>query len=175
MTDALWILSAWLMADFMSGVFHWWEDRYGVEDWPIVGPLIVSPNVMHHTQPRAFLEGNILQRNWTTAVPAGLLAACFAWAGWYWMATACAFTGVGNEVHAWAHQKCCRQIRGLQMLGILQSQEQHSQHHTQPFSENYCVMTDLVNPVLERAGFWRGAEWVIRQCGVPPRPEREMA
>lgn len=172
----MWWLSAWLMADFLSGVFHWWEDRYGVEDWPIVGPLIVAPNVAHHSQPTAFVHQDLWSRNWTTAVPAFSLAAVAWLLGSPWWCLVFAFTAVGNEVHAWAHQKCSRPIRGLQLLGIIQSQEQHAEHHRRPFDRNYCVMTDWLNPVLSRAGFWPAIERAIGTVfGVFPRPERADA
>lgn len=154
-------LAAWLMADFLSGVFHWWEDRYGVESWPVIGPIIVSPNVLHHAQPTAFLKGGFFTRNWTTFAPALAFAAAAWWLGSPWWTLVGLCVAMGNEVHAWAHQKCSRRIRGLQMLGLLQSQEQHAIHHRDPFDKNYCVMTDYLNPVLSAIRFWEGMEAAI--------------
>ena len=159
--SAIAIIAAWLMADFLSGVFHWWEDNYGVESWPIIGPLIVAPNIMHHSQPTAFLKGSLLVRNWTTFVPALTFAIVAFLCGYLWWALVFVFVAAGNEVHAWAHQKCSRPIRGLQLLGIIQSQEQHAIHHTDPFDRNYCVMTDWLNPWLTRVRFWEGVEAVV--------------
>lgn len=176
MENAAWWLTAWLFADFLSGVFHWWEDRYGVEDWPLIGPIVVAPNVMHHSQPTAFLKQGLIVRNWTTVVPAAILAAAAWLAGAHWLAAALCFTGAANEVHAWAHQRCSRPIRGLQLIGILQSQEQHAEHHRRPFDRNYCVMTDWMNPLLSRIHFWTGIETAIGAVfGVYPRPERANA
>jgi hypothetical protein len=172
----IYALAAWLMADFISGVFHWWEDRYGVEDWPVIGPLIVSPNVMHHSQPTAFLRGGYLSRNWTTFVPALTFAAAAWWLGSPWLTLVGVFAANANEVHAWAHQKCCRQIRALQLLGICQSHEQHAAHHRQPFDRNYCVMTDWVNPVLDGIGLWPALEALVAATtGVRPLAERQVA
>lgn len=175
MRDAAWILSAWLMADICSGVFHWWEDRYGDPEWPVLGRYVVAPNILHHTEPRAFLLGSYLERNWTTILPAAGLAAVFACLRLWWLATVCLMLSQANEIHAWSHQRCCRVIRGLQLLGFLQSPDQHSQHHKQPFSQHFCVMSDWANPVLEAIGAWRAAEWCIGKCGVFPRAEREQA
>jgi ubiquitin-conjugating enzyme E2 variant len=169
------LVSAWLMADFMSGIFHWFEDRYGVESWPVIGPLVVSPNIMHHSQPRAFLDQSVWSRNWTTVVPS-LSAAAVAWyTGAHWLATAFALLATANEVHAWAHQKCSRPIRALQMLGVFQSQEQHASHHAKPFDRNYCVMSDWMNPVLQAAGFWSAAEALLAVFGVRPLAIRSEA
>ena len=169
------VVAAWLMADFISGVVHWWEDRYGVEEWPIVGPLIVTPNVRHHAEPHEFLRGNIVSRNWTTFIPAIAFAAAALWAGSPWLALVGAFVSVANEVHAWAHQKCSRPIRAMQLLGVIQSQEQHSAHHRRPFDRNYCVMTDWANPVLSAVHFWPAAERVVARFGPRPRLERAEA
>ncbi len=44
-----------LIADFISGLFHWLEDAYGREDWPITGWLVTKPNILHHhNSPGAF-------------------------------------------------------------------------------------------------------------------------
>jgi ubiquitin-conjugating enzyme E2 variant len=37
------LIGAVLAADFLSGLFHWLEDAYGREDWPITGRLITKP------------------------------------------------------------------------------------------------------------------------------------
>jgi hypothetical protein len=173
--DLLSLVSAWLAADFISGAFHWWEDRYGDASWPILGPLVVAPNVLHHTQPRAFLDQTVLMRNWTTAVPSLGLSAAAWYAGANWLATVFAMLSVANEVHAWAHQKCSRPVRALQLLGVLQSQEQHADHHTKPFDTNYCVMTDWLNPVLQAVGFWPGVEAVVGVFGIRPLACRSAA
>jgi ubiquitin-conjugating enzyme E2 variant len=170
------VLTAWLAADFFSGVFHWVEDRYGVEDWPVVGPLVVAPNVAHHSQPMAFVQQGFVSRNWTTILPAWLAAAAAWLLGSPWFALAFFFTGFGNEVHSWAHQRCSRPIRGLQLIGIIQSQEQHAAHHRRPFDQNYCVMTDWLNPVFTWNGFWLCAEEIVEALtGAVPRPERREA
>ena len=37
------ILLCVLMADFLSGLFHWAEDSYGKPEWPIIGTTIIAP------------------------------------------------------------------------------------------------------------------------------------
>lgn len=172
----MWWLSAWLMADLLSGLVHWWEDRYGDPSWPVLGPLVVEPNIRHHEDQKAFLAPSVWGRNWTAAAPAWTLAGILAACGMHWMAASLAALGLANEVHAWAHQRCSRPIRGLQLLGVLQSPEQHAEHHRRPFDRNYCTMTDWLNPVLSRVEFWAAIERVIGTVfGVFPRPERADA
>lgn len=169
------VLAAWLAADFVTGVAHWWEDRYGVETWPIVGPLVVRPNIEHHALPTKFLKQGIFSRNWTAAAPSLFLAMVAWWLGSPWLTLVFAFSATANEIHAWSHQRCSRPIRGLQLLGVLHSQEQHAAHHRRPYDKNYCVMTDWLNPVLTAFGFWLAVESVIAFFGPVPSAERAEA
>lgn len=169
------VLAAWLAADLLVGVVHWWEDRYGDPSWPVIGRFVVEPNIRHHRDPRRFLAGNYWQRNYSSIVPAAVAAAVAAACGEWWLGLVVTFASQGNEVHGWAHQKCSRFVRGLQMTGILHSPEQHADHHEQPFDCNYCTMTDWVNPVLEWIGFWRHLEAAFSLVGIRPVPAREVA
>ena len=62
------LLLGWLLADFLSGVLHWIEDRFGRgrEHWPVLGQLIFAPNLLHHADPTDFLRASFVGRNWTT-------------------------------------------------------------------------------------------------------------
>lgn len=170
------IATAWLAADFLSGLVHWLEDRYGDPAWPVLGPHVIEPNIRHHTDQLAFTLVGYWQRNWTSIVPASIAAAVAYACGHVFAALVLAMLSQANEIHAWAHQRCCRPIRGLQLLGVLQSPEQHATHHRRPFDTYYCVMTDWLNPLLARIGFWPGLETLVRRVtGIKPRPEREDA
>lgn len=48
--------------------------------------------------------------------------------------------------------------RALQSVGVLQSPAHHARHHKDPFASHFCAGTNLLNPVLEAIGFWRGLE-----------------
>lgn len=171
----LYFLSAWIAADLVTGLVHWWEDRYGNPAWPIIGPFVVEPNIRHHTDQRAFLAGGYWHRNWTTILPAAVAGvACLA-AGSPWGALVAAFSSQANEIHGWSHQRCSRPIRGLQLLGIICSQEGHARHHRSPFATDFCVMTDITNPVLGAIDFWRGPESLLGVFGIHPRTERATA
>lgn len=169
------VLSAVFAAEMISGAFHWWEDRYGNPAWPVIGKHVVAPNILHHTDPMAFTRGSYITRNWTTLLPALSLAGAAAVFGQWWLALTMAIVSQTNEVHCWSHQKCSRPIRGLQLLGVFQSPEQHARHHARPFDRNYCVMTDFTNPLLQAIGFWPALEWCVSLVGIRPRAEREVA
>jgi len=175
MLSVLYVVSAWLAADIATGAVHWWEDRYGDPTWPIIGAYVVEPNIRHHQEQRAFLAGGYWHRNWTTILPAAVAAAALLAAGSRWGALVAAFSSQANEIHGWAHRRCSRPIRGLQLLGVLSSQEGHAQHHRSPFSTDFCVMTDWTNPILGAVGFWRVLEAIVGLAGIHPRSERAAA
>lgn len=168
------IFGALLFADFVSGLFHWWEDRYGNPDWPIIGPLIVQPNIQHHMSPAAFTKGNYWQRNWTTIIPTLLLAAICASLGQYFCALGFAISSQSNEVHCWEHMRTHWVIQQLQRWRLLQHPRTHAIHHKRPYDQNYCVMTEILNPILMPIGFWHGLEAIGALFGIKPREERKI-
>jgi hypothetical protein len=169
------ILICWLAADFMSGFWHWLEDRYFDTEWPVIGQYIAKPNQLHHAQPAAFTKGSYWYRNYTTIVPAmtvgSLAALCECWM----LTLVCAMVSQANEIHSWAHQRCNSVIRLFQETGVIQSPNHHGQHHHDPFEIKYCVMTNWLNPFLDAVGFWRSAEVTLFRLGIPVRnQDREI-
>ena len=175
MEAVLYLISAWLAADIATGAVHWWEDRYGDPSWPILGAYVIEPNIRHHKDSRAMLAGGYWQRNWTTIVPAAVVAAVFLACGQPWLALVAGLATQANEIHGWAHQRCSRPIRGLQLLGVICSCDGHANHHRSPFSTDFCVMTDWTNPLLGSVGFWRILESIVGLFGIHPRSERAAA
>ena len=49
------VLLLYLLLDFLTGVVHWWMDRYGREDMPIEGKAIIEINTWHHANPRKMI------------------------------------------------------------------------------------------------------------------------
>lgn len=166
-----------LAADFVVGVFHWIEDAYLREDCPVLGDLIARPNVLHHYRPRHFLRKSWAASCWDLWVVAGLILV----AGWgldLLGAPLCLFAllvGNANQVHKWAHRS--RRENGpwinlLHDLRILQGPRHHAIHHTDPKSTHYCVITEFLNPVLERLRFWTRLEcWLRKAFGIRRRSD----
>lgn len=157
-----WILLSWLAADFIAGFVHWWEDRYTDHDTFLIGRLVGGPNKLHHSRPLAFLEGSYWQRNYTTILPSMAVCCVCLWYGSSaWLTFA--FLSQANEVHAWQHQKGRVNwiIEALQETGLVQSPRSHAAHHKAPFDCRYCVMSDLLNPWLDRVKFWYALEWLV--------------
>lgn len=166
------VLLCWLAADFLSGLFHWLEDRYFTTALPILGKYVAAPNEVHHSQPTEFLRGGYWFRNWTTIVPAGIACLLTLWSPW---CLTFLFLTQANEIHAWAHQRCNRWVRALQETGLIQSAKHHGGHHRAPFDCRYCVMTNWLNPVLDELRFWFVLEWLVSWLGIYPKEQAVTA
>lgn len=177
---ALQILAIVVLADFAAGVIHWLEDAYFTEDTPVLGRLLIRPNIIHHHYPRFFTRYTWFQSSWDLFL-LGLMVLGGAWLlgvlSWQvWLFVAVSINA--NEVHKWSHRT--RKENGtlisiLQDWRILQTPRQHALHHTDPKNTYYCPVTNLVNPVLEKVHFWAGLEWVIwRIAGIRHREDTSV-
>src|SRR6266567_1132990 len=100
------IIGTVLVADFLSGVFHWLEDAYGRENWPITGRLITKPNILHHRDARFFTRHGWWQSSWLLLC-LGLVVLAGAWACGMltWQVSLVVILGINaNQVHKWAHR-----------------------------------------------------------------------
>ncbi|MEM5517757.1 fatty acid desaturase CarF family protein [Henriciella sp. AS95] len=168
------VLGGVYLADFVSGAFHWMEDRYGDPKWPILGHTI-RENQQHHHTPRSFLKGNLWTRN-REVILIGLAFLGLFWAvGWLnlFTGTAVIFGMFANEIHACAHRspkENGRIIPLAQKIGIMQSHRHHAAHHRKGKDSHYCVMTNHLNPALEKVQFFQRVEKGIKfLTGVVPR------
>ena len=160
------VLGGLFFADFVSGVVHWFEDRYGNPKWPILGHTIQA-NQEHHFKPRAFLAGSFFSRNKEVLAIGSLFLLGFWAAGWLNLFTlsAVSFGMFANEFHRAAHrspQENGRIISFFQKTGLAQSFQHHANHHRKGKDSHFCVMTNYVNPVLERIKFFPAIEQTIR-------------
>jgi plasmanylethanolamine desaturase len=170
------ILAVVLMADFISGAVHWWEDRYARLNG---GPLqrVAIDNLRHHARPREFLAKGYWASSWdlwlvgAAAVGASALVGAFSWH----VALFAVLVANANQVHKWAHRT--REENGalvgsLQCLHILQTTRHHSRHHQGSRDSHYCVLTNFLNPLLEEVQFWRRLERAVgRLTGATCRDE----
>lgn len=153
----------WILADFITGIVHWWQDTYGNPNWPIIGKYVVEPNLIHHKNPRNLLKGNYWYRVSTSIVAALVIGPTLWFVGWHsWEMIICLiFSSQGNEVHAISHRTDKENGRFfvfLQKFGIIQRRKTHGWHHSAPYDTNFCVMTEYLNPFLNRLKFWSRME-----------------
>ena len=164
-----------LFADFVSGFVHWLEDSYGCETWPVIGPIVIEPNIRHHYSPRDFTEVSYWKRN----LPIIFLALVAI--GLFWITDLLNIFTVSfviaasqaNETHRWAHLPSRRTpvfVKALQRAGLFVSSRHHGRHHNHPFRSHYCTITNFMNPVIDRLRLFRGFEYAIfRLLRVKPR------
>lgn len=151
-----------LLADFVSGFIHWLEDVYAKPGMRWISK-IAEDNLLHHTRPREFLKKNWWQSSWDIALLASFLVVG-AW--WFdclnWQVVLFAvLVANANQVHKWAHKSRYENhaiVTFLQKIYVLQNARHHAKHHSDDKNTHYCVMTNFLNPVLEKIQFWRGLE-----------------
>jgi ubiquitin-conjugating enzyme E2 variant len=160
------IICAILIADFLSGLFHWLEDAYGNENWPILGRLVTRPNILHHHDPRYFTRHGWFESSWLL-LGLGLMVLAGAWLCGLltWQVWLVVLLGVNaNQIHKWAHRTPSENgpvISLLQHLHLVQTSRHHALHHTNPKNSNYCVLTNFLNPILDGIRLWEAFEWVV--------------
>ena len=169
-----------VLADFAAGLIHWAEDAYFTENTPVLGRLLIRPNIIHHHYPRFFTRYTWFQSSWDllllgAVVLAGAwLCGLLTWQVWLFVAVSIN----ANEIHKWSHRTRKENgplISRLQDWRILQTPRQHAVHHTDPKNTYYCPITNVVNPVLEKLRFWTGLEWVIwRLTGLRHRDDTSV-
>jgi plasmanylethanolamine desaturase len=148
-----------LVADLVSGFFHWLEDAYGREDFPITGRLVTRPNILHHHQPRHFTRNSWWQSSWDLTCLCALIV-IGAWLTGHLTWHVWLFASLGanaNQIHKWAHrtpQENGWLITWLQRVQLLQTPRHHARHHSDPKNSHYCVLTDFLNPVLDGLRVW---------------------
>jgi hypothetical protein len=172
------VVACVFVADALSGLFHWLEDSYGNEDWPILGPLVTQANVLHHFDPR-----HMTRHSWfaSARVPlllcSGVLVPAYFLHALSWQVGLIALLMINsNEVHKWAHRTKAengRLIHFAQTVGLLQSRAHHARHHQGRKDSHYCVLTNVLNPILDGIGVWRHLESVLQtilglRCRVDP-------
>ena len=156
------------LADFAAGVIHWAEDAYFTEKTPVIGPLFIRPNIVHHHYPRFFTRLSWWQSSWDLVLAsAALLAVAWPLGLLSWqLGLFVVLSANANEIHKMAHRTRAengRLISALQDWHILQTPRHHGLHHSDPKNTYYCPITNLVNPVLERIGFWARLEAMIEK------------
>ena len=173
------VLLGILLADLISGIVHWFEDTYGDPTWPVIGPTIILPNILHHDVPLKFTEAPFWKRNRGVFGVALIFGGVFSLLGWLNPVTITALVvgSFANEVHRWAHLKPTQLpwvIRALQRAKILQTAQHHWAHHRHGYNTHYCTITNALNPSLDGLRVFRIIEGVVEGVfGIKPRTDRD--
>lgn len=173
---AIYLVFIVVLADFLSGLVHWWEDAYAHPDMPFMHN-VAHNNLMHHHKPRDFLRKTWWQSS-ADLVVIGTLIVLVAW--WtdmlnIWVLLFVLLAVNANQIHKWAHQNRQEKpwlVSKLQDWKILQTPREHARHHSGEKNSHYCAMTNWLNPVLERLHFWLLLETIIfKTTGIQRRKD----
>lgn len=180
---------AWVLADFVSGLIHWFADTYGAEDTPLFGPWLIRPFRQHHVYPRDICTHDLvvtIGNSCTIAVPfqAGVLylmltneevsiTKALLFFAFNLFAIAIVAT---NVFHKWAHAETTNAfVSSLQRSRLLLNPAHHDLHHTKPFASNYCITNGWLNPLLEKVRFFRRVESALCTIGIKPNESSYVA
>ncbi|XVF34026.1 hypothetical protein REPUB_Repub18cG0021600 [Reevesia pubescens] len=167
----------YILADLLSGVYHWGIDNYGDESTPIFGSQIEGFQG-HHKWPwtitrRQFANNlHALARSITfTVLPIDILCNDPVIQGFVSVCAGCIM--FSQQFHAWSHgtkSKLPPLVVSLQDAGVLVSRSQHSAHHRPPYNGNYCIVSGVCNEFLDKNKVFEALEMVIFfKLGVRPR------
>jgi hypothetical protein len=172
------ITFGWIFADFMSGFFHWFEDRYLSSDMykpkdtidlnifqKIILNIAIS-NERHHALPRYMLKNNFFNTiNTTLYISIPLIIIFYL--------TNCLFTPfilsfiffgiLSNQFHKYSHMTKSELnpfIIFLQNNWIILNPENHRKHHVNGVN-TYCVTNGVCNIILDKIDFWNNLEKLI--------------
>lgn len=175
MMIVLTILGAWLLADFLTGVVHWAEDKFLDREFKInFLNQIKADNDLHHAKPAALTQYTYWENINTSApitLPLSLLLFLLGTPTVLWLALF--FGTFANLVHRFAHTpqgRLPKWIRFMQWTGLFISIRHHAKHHFGPkglvIKENstrhFCPMTSWLNPWLDCLRFFRFLEWCLK-------------
>jgi ubiquitin-conjugating enzyme E2 variant len=172
------LLATVLLADLVSGLVHWWEDAYARAG---DGPLgrVARDNLRHHARPREFLAKGYWASSWDLwLLGAVVVAAAFVLDALSWhVVLFVVLVANANQVHKWAHMRSDelpRLVRWAQRMQLLQTTRHHSKHHQGTRNTHYCVLTNVLNPVLEELQLWSRVERVIEKLTGIARRDDEV-
>lgn len=155
------LIGGWVLADLLSGLFHYWADERADECMPFLGRNVIVPFREHHADPRAITRHDLSETNGDNALGALLvLGPLLAWVPAAPTPSQLALSALGlglglgvlvtNQVHQWAHARHApRAVRWLQRRGLLLSPAHHARHH-RAHDRAYCITAGWCNVLLDR-------------------------
>lgn len=167
MTNILKFIFYYLLADFLSGLLHWYEDVFlNPEEFKTKEGFlydIAKDNKEHHEKPRKMVKSPWYETIQVTICFVAPLAV-FGFYIWgfdvelfiFWI-----IVSFLNQIHKWQHMTITERpllVSWLMAFGIIAGQKHHAKHHIQPFDKNYCILSPYLNPILDKTGFWKFLE-----------------
>jgi ubiquitin-conjugating enzyme E2 variant len=168
---ALWCFGGLCLADFISGLVHWFADSYGTPQMPIMGGFVRTFRE-HHADQVDITRHDFVETNGDVCIfssPVHFLLMLWVDSSFALFLMLGVFAGsyTNSQIHKWAHSverpwlvRLCQRVR------IFNSPAHHSRHHSGPHLTHYCITTGWMNPILDAIGFFRKAEWLLLKLGL---------
>lgn len=163
------------VGDFITGLVHFILDQYAGPNTPIIGKLVFEKNARHHHHPRQIVEKSYFDLTATSWLFGVILLATsyFVFKQIHWeVAFMLAYGANANVIHKWTHRTTAENgklISFFQKMKFIQSRRHHGIHHRAPFDVNYCILTDLLNPILRKVRFWESTIFILSKVGIKPQ------
>lgn len=170
----------WALADLFAGTIHWFFDRYGTRQMPLLGHVVADFRD-HHTDPKGILKGDLLRgsaKSATAGIPILLFILWLDQAPWITLGLLSWLLGsaLTNSIHQISHMDDPPAVaRWLQSKGIILSPEEHRRHHRGDHSVAYCITNGWMNPLLERFQVYERIQAVFPPTVAPGHGVGERA
>jgi len=163
----------WLAADLLSGIVHWFCDRFFEETSPVIGRVLIAPFREHHRDPLAMTRHGFLELTGNSCF--GLLPVLLAVAAGRGGIVADAAivagavaVGATNFFHKWAHAgDVPPAVAWLQARRLILPPAHHADHHREDHAGRYCVTAGWLNGLVDGLGVFRRLERWLTGVGLP--------
>ena len=173
------LLAGILVADFTSGIVHWFADTWGTDQWPLVGPTLIRSFREHHRDPASITRHDFVETNGASAFAAlPLMILCLILpSGWsvffFTYAHGILWT---NQIHKWSHSaRIPGWVTWLQKSRLILTVKSHNTHHSGIFDSHYFITTGFWNPILQRPFFGWLERLITRLTGLIPREDDQRS
>lgn len=168
------LLLGYVLADGVSGVFHWAVDNYGSDETPAFGPVIDAFQG-HHKWPFVIAQRDPCNNLGSVSKVASVLCAAI-WcvhlppAASMLSCTTVTFAALSQQSHAWSHCKASSLppiVRALQDTGVLVGRAEHGVHHKSPHAIRYSIVSGWTNYFFDNFRVFQLLELLIVRAGGP--------
>jgi ubiquitin-conjugating enzyme E2 variant len=155
--SVLLLAACYFLTDLISGLLHVILDNPRSLD---VAPLhtLATGFQRHHENPRTIFEMTLYNHLYVMHLPLSLFfgVVFLLQQDIYHLTFIVMFAMLHlmQMAHRWAHspvEDVPQVVRALQRRGILLRSAHHDDHHTPPYSKNFCIMTGMADPLLNLA------------------------
>ncbi|KAG0618402.1 hypothetical protein M758_4G061000 [Ceratodon purpureus] len=177
------LLASWVLSDLGTGFYHWGVDNYGDASTPFFGSQIDAFQG-HHQRPWTITKREFANNIHAIARPAGMFLTPFLLLpshpfGDSFLGFFLGMVIMSQQTHALSHFKKSQLppfIIALQDNGVLLGRKMHGTHHKPPYDVNYCIVSGLWNPLLDRLQiFPRMERFIYNKWNVAPRSWSETS